>query len=163
MLTTMAKFQERAASGDSYTQVLAPSTATIGAPMHLGTGSSASCCGEDSFTGVLLRALLGTGGSLKTGVVHQVGQFVRSGPQLITELAVGGYYANHGGIELYGYDVLWTASGFSGAVTTAQTVVSSTFGGGMRPDTFASGRGLEILVFPTVATGATAANLTVNY
>lgn len=60
---------------------------------------------------------------------------------------------------LFLYDRVWSCSGFSGTVTTAQTVV------GMptltRPDS--NGIGLEIWIECYTATGSTASNLTVSY
>ena len=62
-----------------------------------------------------------------------------------------------GAIHLY--DRVWSCSGFSGIVTTAQTVTS--FPALTRPD--ANGKGLEIWIECYTALGATASNITVSY
>lgn len=62
-----------------------------------------------------------------------------------------------GGIHLY--DKVWSCTGFSGAVTTAQSVTN--FPTLTRPD--ANGTGLEIWIECYTATGATASNITVQY
>ena len=57
------------------------------------------------------------------------------------------------------YDRVWSCSGFSGTVTTAQTVTG--FPTLTRPDS--NGTGLEIWIECYTATGATASNITVQY
>lgn len=57
------------------------------------------------------------------------------------------------------YDRVWSCSGFSGTVTTAQAVTN--FPTLTRPD--ANGLGLEIWIECYTATGATSANITVQY
>lgn len=57
------------------------------------------------------------------------------------------------------YDRVWSCTGFSGIVTTAQTVTS--FPVLTRPD--ANGTGLEIWIECYTALGATASNITVQY
>lgn len=57
------------------------------------------------------------------------------------------------------YDRVWSCSGFSGIVNTAQAVTG--FPTLTRPD--ASGTGLEIWIECYTATGSTAANITVQY
>ena len=61
--------------------------------------------------------------------------------------------------SLWFYDRVWSCSGFSGIVATAQAVTS--FPVLTRPD--ANGTGLEIWIECYTATGATAANITVQY
>ena len=61
--------------------------------------------------------------------------------------------------SLWFYDRVWSCSGFSGIVATAQAVTS--FPVLTRPD--ANGTGLEIWIECYTATGATASNITVQY
>lgn len=61
--------------------------------------------------------------------------------------------------SLWFYDRVWSCSGFSGIVATAQAVTS--FPTLTRPD--ANGTGLEIWIECYTATGATASNITVQY
>ena len=69
----------------------------------------------------------------------------------------GSSFVTAGTIHLY--DMLWACSGFSGTVTTAQSVVS--FSG--MPTRNSTGVGAEIWVYCTTATGSTASNITVQY
>ena len=61
--------------------------------------------------------------------------------------------------SLWFYDRVWSCSGFSGIVATAQAVTS--FPTLTRPN--ANGKGLEIWIECYTATGSTAANITVQY
>ena len=61
--------------------------------------------------------------------------------------------------SLWFYDRVWSCSGFSGIVATAQAVTS--FPALTRPD--ANGTNLEIWIECYTATGSTAANITVQY
>ena len=66
-------------------------------------------------------------------------------------------FATAGSLQFY--DRVWSCSGFSGIVATAQAVTS--FPVLTRPD--ANGTGLEIWIECYAATGATASNITVQY
>lgn len=70
---------------------------------------------------------------------------------------LGATFATAGTIHLY--DMYWACSGFSGIVTTAQTVTN--FSG--LPTRVGNGDGAEIWIYCTTATGSTASNITVQY
>lgn len=70
---------------------------------------------------------------------------------------IGAVFAAAGTVHVY--DLLWAASGFSGVVTTAQSVVG--FSG--LPSRNSTGNGAEIWIGCSSAIGATAHNVTVQY
>lgn len=109
-----------------------------------------------SFGQMAIPAVASSGGTLH--VSTEAGFFALPTPTGKRYLAKVEMTAAQAG-AIHVYDRVWSCSGFSGTVTTAQTVTG--FPTLTRPD--ANGTGLEIWIECYTATGATASNITVQY
>lgn len=115
--------------------------------------------GTSSFGILATPTAYGSGGTTYTQTAGTAGYpHWTAGTGTVSYLArLNATFASAG--ALFVYDLMWACSGFSGIVTTAQTVVS--FSG--MPTRNTTGLGCEIWVYCTTATGATASNITCSY